>query len=381
MRLRAFDIGGANIKTAWCAVDDDGSVRDLRSASIPFELWREPHGLARRLREAASGSHHDALAITMTGELCDCFTGRRDGVRQVLDSVERFAEGKPARVWLTEGRFAAVDEARDKWLAAASANWHAQATWIARLFPLDVSLLIDTGSTTTDIVLLRNGAVDAPGLTDMARLNGGLVYTGARRTPVMSISPVSLRSRMPDDGPTHLMAEHFATMADVYVLTGDLPEDPDIRDTADGRPLTCPAAAARLLRMAGADDQVYEAMLSGQTAALELAGLRAEGVPMRVARELAHACADAQRDRITEGIRRVRLAGSAGAMNDPLVRVERVIVSGSGDFVAARAAEAAIPGVPLVRLAGMIGRESSAAACAVALLHLWRGTQAGVRGY
>jgi uncharacterized hydantoinase/oxoprolinase family protein len=49
------------------------------------------------------------------------------------------------------------------------------------------------------------------------------------------------------------MAELFATTLDVYLLVGCLPEEPDNRATADGRPATRLAAHARLARMIGAD--------------------------------------------------------------------------------------------------------------------------------
>ncbi len=92
---------------------------------------------------------------------------------------------------------------------------------------------------------------------------------------------------------------------------------------------------------------------------------------MRRASDLAQACAAAQEARIADGIARVRRAASDDDVNEPLVKVERVIVTGSGDFVAARAAKAALPESPIVRLAERIGKQASVAACAVALLHLW----------
>ena len=50
-----------------------------------------------------------------------------------------------------------------------------------------------------------------------------------------------------------LMAEHFATMADVHRLTGELPEDADQLPTADGRGKTVEESARRLARMLGRD--------------------------------------------------------------------------------------------------------------------------------
>ena len=50
-----------------------------------------------------------------------------------------------------------------------------------------------------------------------------------------------------------IMAEHFATMADVHRLTGRLPEHADQHQAADNGPKTAEASARRLARMIGLD--------------------------------------------------------------------------------------------------------------------------------
>ena len=60
-----------------------------RGGSVPFALWKKPAG-ARRC--AATLARADAevradLAVTMTGELCDCFATKREGVQAILDAV------------------------------------------------------------------------------------------------------------------------------------------------------------------------------------------------------------------------------------------------------------------------------------------------------
>jgi uncharacterized hydantoinase/oxoprolinase family protein len=54
------------------------------------------------------------------------------------------------------------------------------------------------------------------------------------------------------------MAEHFATTADVYRLTGELCESHDQTPTADGAEKTIEASARRLSRMVGDDFHVTE---------------------------------------------------------------------------------------------------------------------------
>src|SRR5262245_28908054 len=91
-----LDIGGANLKAAHAT----GATR-LR----PFALWKDPRGLAGALRDLLAGlPAADALAVTMTGELCDCFPSKREGVHAILDAVADVAEGRDVRVWRTDGR-------------------------------------------------------------------------------------------------------------------------------------------------------------------------------------------------------------------------------------------------------------------------------------
>ncbi len=74
-----------------------------------------------------------------------------------------------------------------------------------------------------------------------------LVYTGIIRTAVMAIAQsASFKGQQ-----MGLMAEYFATMADVYRLTGELKEAHDQTDTADGAEKTELASAKRLSRMTG----------------------------------------------------------------------------------------------------------------------------------
>ncbi len=351
MRVQAFDIGGANIKAACAFVDDDGALHDLRAMSSPFALWRSPRNLVSHLRTEVQVKlgHCGAIAITMTGELCDCFASRREGVLFILDEIARMAGDVPVRIWSTRQGFVDLDTARQDWIAIASANWHAQATCLARQHPQGFSLMLDVGSTTTDIIKLKGGTVCARGMTDAQRLlTGELIYTGARRTPLMAV----MNEWRDDSWMQRFMAERFATMADVYTLLGDLPEDESDNDTADGRPMTRLHAASRILRMVGGD-------LSTSPDGL-----------MEEATMWAHRFASRQLEQITEGIEQV--------VGDDAIH--RVIISGSGPFVANKAAAMALPDCEVVMWDERLSSQAGVAACAVALLHLWGDPRTGVRG-
>jgi probable H4MPT-linked C1 transfer pathway protein len=227
-----LDIGGANLKAAHTG----GFTRHT-----PFALWKNPAGLADALRAIVEAAPpHDALAVTMTGELCDCFESRREGVGAILEAVAAVAR-TPVRLWTIGGAFIDMDAARRQPLKAASANWLALATFAGRFAPSGPALLIDIGTTTTDVIGLVDGQPVPQGRTDKERLKSGeLLYRGWRRTPVCILM---------EDG----AAELFATFHDVYLVLKIVPEDPADRDSADGKPATRSAALRRLARMMCAD--------------------------------------------------------------------------------------------------------------------------------
>ena len=109
---------------------------------------------------------------------------------------------------------------------------------------------MDVGTTTTDLIPIKDGAVAARGATDAERLTEGeLLYTGVVRTPVMAVT----RSAPFKGRVQRIAAERFATMADVWRLTGDLPGDADPYPAADQRGKSGRESAARLARMLGRD--------------------------------------------------------------------------------------------------------------------------------
>jgi probable H4MPT-linked C1 transfer pathway protein len=229
-----LDIGGANLKAA----HSDGRAR-----SVPFALWKDPSRLPDVLRRLiAELPPADMLAVTMTGELCDCFPSKRQGVLAILDAVAAAAGPTPLRVWRNDGRFVDLAMARATPLQVAAANWLALATFAGRHAPKGPALLIDIGSTTTDIIPLLDGRPVPRGRTDPERMRGSeLVYTGVRRTPLCAVLG------------SEAAAELFATTLDVYLHLGRIEEDPADTSTADGRPATKAAAEARLARMLCAD--------------------------------------------------------------------------------------------------------------------------------
>jgi probable H4MPT-linked C1 transfer pathway protein len=316
-----MDIGGANLKAAHV-----GGAACHR----PFALWKHPQELPQALRALLHAlPDADTLAVTMTGELCDCFETKRQGVQYILDAVLAVAGRRRVRVWRTDGRLTEVADARSAPLQTAAANWLALATYAGRLAPAGPALLVDIGSTTTDVVPLTDGKPVTRGRTDPERLRSQeLVYAGVRRTPVCALLGMGGA------------AELFATTLDVFLTLDAMAEDPTDLETADGRPATRAAAHARLARMLCAD---------AETCTSEECRKLAERVALRLASHLTTALESVAK----------RLPGAP----------RTVVLAGSGEFLARALLlqQRAFAEPTVVSLAEQLGPALSQAACAYAL--------------
>jgi probable H4MPT-linked C1 transfer pathway protein len=303
-----WDIGGANVKAAWLAVER-GRLVEAQIASRPFQIWREKDRLLEVVREVRASAAHDqpvqAMALTMTAELADIFATKREGVLFIFKGMQAAFPGCPIYALSLAGKFTPLIEAQETPLEFAAANWMASALWYARQFPN--CLLIDVGSTTTDILPILNGQVMVAGRTDLERLSSGeLVYTGALRTNLAAIvqsAPVAGRF-------CRTASEYFAVSGDVHLILGHLTSEDYTCPTPDGQPPTIDTARQRLARLVCADTE----MLS--TPQID---------------ELAHYIYAQQLNQISQGIQQV-LSRLPGLRSSP------VIVLGSGAFLAAQAA-------------------------------------------
>ena len=244
-----WDLGGANIKLARAEGARVGDGRVMRVAQIPCPIVTERSKFDAAVDAALPFISSPALhAVTMTGELSDVFSDRAEGVVYLIDLMLKVTGGQSPLIYAGRAGFLAPEEAKRRTLEVASANWHATAAFIA--WHHADGLLVDVGTTTTDLVPIKGGAVATRGATDAERLTDGeLLYTGVIRTPVMAVA---------HSAPFHgriqrIAAERFATMADIWRLTGDLSEDADPYPSADQRGKSLAESAARLARMLGRD--------------------------------------------------------------------------------------------------------------------------------
>lgn len=322
-----LDVGGANTKAA--VVEGDGSIRIV---SEPFELWREPDGLADAIASVVGRLDlPDApVVLTTTAELVDVFASKREGVLSVLSAAERALPGRRLRVMTTGGALVGLDAARGAPLACAAANWVATALVVARSLP-DV-ILLDCGGTTTDVIPIVGGEVAARGRTDVERLLAGeLVYTGALRTNIAAVV-----ASVPIGGePCPVSCELFAISADAHLLRGSLTEEQCTCTFPDDRGTSPAEVRSRLARVVCADP---EQLADGDLEAI------------------ADAVHDAQVAAISAGLRRVAARVPAGT---------GVLAVGVGRFLARAAADRC--GQAIVAGSGLLDGRGADVAAAVAL--------------
>lgn len=324
MHVLGLDVGGAGIKAA----DDSGWA-----ASRRFPLWQSPERLSTELMTLLDGRPYARIALTMTGELCDCFETRADGVAAIIAAVQNAFPNSSIAVFQTTGDFASPASAIASPWATGAANWRALAEWCAAKFP-GRGLLIDIGSTTTDIIHIDHGLAVPQGTTDPDRLaSGELVYQGVERTPICA-----LLSDVRINGVNYrTMAELFATTIDAYLVLGAVADDESLRTTADGRPATRKWACERLARMIGSDRTRFS-----------------ENDAIAFARQVE----SRQIETVGAGVNQV-----IATIRSP---IDFVVVSGQGEFFARRVVNAneQLCGAQIHSLAAELGPEISRAACA-----------------
>jgi probable H4MPT-linked C1 transfer pathway protein len=335
--ILGWDIGGANLKAAWLP-SAPGAAGQVRTTSRSFEIWRGADRLQATLQDMAAELAPEppqAIALTMTAELADVFSTKLEGVLFVLRSVTGAFPDYPCYVLSLSGEFVPVEQARLAPLDFAASNWVATARYLSRQFPH--CLMVDVGSTTTDIIPILAGEVSSQGRTDLDRLLAGeLVYTGLLRTHLAAIV-----HSVPVGGQfCPVSSEYFAISGDVHLILGHIrPSDYDC-PTPDRRPASPDTARARLARLVCADTDML---------------------------------AQDEIDRMAAYIYQQQLSQVERAISQVLSRLPGsrpipVVTLGSGAFIAAQAARRL--GLPVTNLAETWGAREAQVAPSLAAAHL-----------
>ncbi|MBN1433037.1 MAG: H4MPT-linked C1 transfer pathway protein [Methanomicrobiaceae archaeon] len=233
-----IDVGGANLK-----------VFEKDSVTIHYcPMWQKAP-----LTEILEPYCGKKAAVVMSGELADGFSNKNEGIGFIVESVKKAIPD--SLFYGTDGEF---HEGPTSLLAAA--NWLASADFLRERY--DDKILVDFGSTTTDIVPL-NSFESLKGMTDLDRLRKGyLVYTGTLRSTVPSL----LRSVVLNGFKTLVSSEYFAQSADAHLVLGNIDEDDYTVPTPDGAETSCGASLQRLSRVVCSDLEEI-----GKSGAIEIA--------------------------------------------------------------------------------------------------------------
>ena len=181
----------------------------------------------------------------MSAEMCDIFPSRVKGVKSILSLFKKrdfinHVYSKDNKILKLEGF--------KKYLSCESTNWMVIADY---LNDIDKNMIaIDIGSTTTDLVLVKDHICVNKRYDDYSGLNTEeLLYTGALRTPIYSVTNSIILNKKT----YNVIPENFSTMSDIYRLLNIIKNKSDYTNTADGRSKSIKDTLHRISRVFGFD--------------------------------------------------------------------------------------------------------------------------------
>lgn len=261
MKIAGFDIGGANTDLA--IVDFDDKTHEIKNIATDFEylpMWCNKEDLGDTLlnliqKTDVSGGGIDSIdgiGISMTAELVDAYETKKEGVLDIANKTKESFENISSKnipiAFIGTNNVLSIEKLQKNPLEIAAANWIATAEIAAKIDPN--CIFIDTGSTTTDIIPVKNGKECAKGRSDYERLaTGELVYTGTLRTNLASF----LDKIKFDDKDFNVASELFAITADVYNVLDKITIDDYVCHTCDGAGKSKKESARRISRVLCAD--------------------------------------------------------------------------------------------------------------------------------
>jgi len=218
-----IDIGGANIKVY------RGKTEEAEIHYFPMWIeWKNLEDFMRNLDLKGK------TGIVITAELSDAFSSKEEGVVYISSLAKKIFD---------EVFFMDLDgnlkKEIDNPLNFSASNWVASVKFLAETH--DSFIFADMGSTTTDIIPVKEGRILAS-KTDFERLRKKeLLYFGMLRTPSFFLM---------DD---NVSSEFFSVTADVMRILGLIDEETYTCDTPDGRGRSVEECMQRFARQFCAD--------------------------------------------------------------------------------------------------------------------------------
>ena len=229
MKIAGFDIGGANTDLAVVDFDDQGNITEIKADFEYFPMWLKNEELGDALLRLLGDDLKDidAVGICMTAELVDAYKTKREGV---IDIAKKSKESFSVPVgFIGINGVLSFEELVERPDEVAAANWIATSKIAAEIE--ENCIMIDTGSTTTDIIPIKNGSECAKGRSDLERLKTGeLIYSATLRTNLAAIV-----DKVPlGDETMRVSSELFAATADIHTVLGNITEEDYSCSTSDG---------------------------------------------------------------------------------------------------------------------------------------------------
>lgn len=242
MKIMGLDIGGAN--TDYIIYNINQTYEVIESDKTYLPMWKEQQKLEDLLKKIENQYNLDVIIVTTTAELADGYQTKKEGIYDITQKVMNIFGNKTVKFVSFDG-LKDIKEVKEDPLSIAAANWIATTCLISKI--KENTIFMDMGTTTTDIIPVKNSHEVARGHSDLERLcNGELVYTGALRTNVATIvNSIPFKNKE-----CPVSSEYFTITADVYSILNKI----NIKDYTCPTPdnnskdvLSCKRRLARLL--------------------------------------------------------------------------------------------------------------------------------------
>ena len=237
-----IDIGGANLKIV--GLNKNKKISFVSEEKC--EIWKGLSNFDKKILKLNEIiSNKTVIGVTMTAEMCDNFKKRKKGVKKIIKHIRK---GLDRNVYFWENvkkKFFSVKPSYDN---VASMNWLATGKFVAK--KISNAIVIDLGSTSTDLIFIRKNKIVNKGFSDLKRLHfSELLYTGFTRTPLFGITN-KLRFNKKN---YFVLPENFANIADVYRILKKTTSKIDLFDTMDRRSKSLLNSYRRVARNFGFD--------------------------------------------------------------------------------------------------------------------------------
>ena len=253
-KILGLDIGGANTKYAFIDSEkEDNGILTVGADYFPF--WKDNENYPQYLQQLKETIEEkygviETVVFVTTAELADCFHTKKEGITTICNYISSVFSNLASGpfIYSSKSEFITMEKAPEQWLEVSATNWIVSANYLGLKYPNII--MIDIGTTTTDIIPINEGKVVAEGFSDLNRLiSNELIYTGLLRSNIATIlNEVKLPGRK-----IPVSSELFATTGDAYLVQNLIAIEEYTSETADGKSVSKENSLAGIARVICAD--------------------------------------------------------------------------------------------------------------------------------